>query len=156
MSRWATSLIRKLRPLRSSSIASSGPRPWDANSPDPCGSVRAREGRTSSSLAREPITLIAGAEIVARAIDRIPRHRGRLPPSDRGILGTRRRERTAPRAWGHLDLWHEHKPRHGTLLGRPRQVHGDRSRSDRGARTDLRRPRNVRERERPRYRAVRP
>src|SRR5205807_3646066 len=117
MSRWATSLIRRWRPLRSSSIASSGPRPWDANSPDPYGSVRAREGRTSSSLTREPITLIAGAEIVARAIDWIPCHRGPLDPSDRRAFEPRRRERTPPRAGGHLDLSHEHKPRDGTVAG---------------------------------------
>src|SRR5207247_8545492 len=132
MSRWATSLTRRWRLLRSSSIASSGPRPWGPNSQDRCGAVRAREERTSSSLAREPITLIAGAEIVARAIDQIPRHRGRLHPSDRGIFGTRRRERTAPRAWGHLDLSHEHKPRDGMLVGRAHQVGGDRALSDRG------------------------
>src|SRR5438132_5425043 len=154
MSRWATSLIRRWRPLRSSSIASSGPRPWDANSPDPYGSVRAREGRTSSNLTHEPITLIAGAEIVARAIDRIPRHRGRLHPSDRGILGPRRREWTAPRAWGHLDLSHEHKPRDGTLLGRARRPDGDRARSDRGGRADVRCLCDVRQWERKRHRDI--
>src|SRR5439155_16179016 len=155
MSRWATSLTRRWRLLRSSSIASSGPRPWDANSPDPYGSVRAREGRTSSSLTREPITLIAGAEIVARAIDRIPRHRGRLHPSDRGILGPRRREWTAPRAWGHLDLSHEHKPRDGTLPGRARRPDGDRARSDRGGRADVRCLCDVRQWERKRHRDIR-
>src|SRR5439155_26915876 len=128
------------------SITSAGARPWDTNSPETCGSVRAREGRTSSSLTREPITLITGAEIVARAIDRIPRHRGPLHPSDRRTLGPRRRERTAPRAWGHLDLSHEHKPRDRTLLVLARHLEGDRARSDRGGRAALRCLCDVRER----------
>src|SRR5438132_10205828 len=154
MSRWATSLIRRWRPLRSSSIASSGPRPWDANSHDPFGSVRAREGRTSSSLRREPITLIAGAEIVARANDWIPRHRGLLHPSDRRTLEPRRRGRTAPRAWGHLDVSHEHKPRDGTFAGRARHLDCDRARSDRGGRADLRCLCDVRELEMRHYKAI--